>query len=223
MSGTPAAGLLPLTSEELLTTTRAVRRRLDFSRPVSRDVLRACVALALQAPSGSNRWALQFVIVTEEERRQALGEAYRDAFSTYRESRGYIGSIDKGDGERNAQQQRTARSAEHLAENIHRAPAMVLACGLGRADGMPAFRAINLAASVHPGMWSFMLAARLHGLGTCWTGVSLNDERRTAEIVGIPHADVTICAISPVAYALGAEFRPALRPEPDEVIHWEVW
>jgi nitroreductase len=209
--------------EELLTTTRAVRRRLDFSRPIPRDVLRWCVEVALQAPSGSNRWAVQFVIVTGEERRRALGEAYRDVYAAYRESRGYIGKVDKGDPVRNAQQQRTTLSADHLSENFERAPAIVLACTRGRADGRPAADAINLAASVHPAMWSFMLAARLHGLGTCWTGLLQRDEARTAAIVEIPQDEVTICAVSPVAYTIGTDFRPALRPDPDEVIHWEVW
>jgi nitroreductase len=212
-----------LGAEELLTTTRAVRKRLDFSRPVPRELLRECVAVALQAPSGSNRWPLEFVIVTEEERRRALGDAYRDAFAAYRESSGYIGKVDKGERSLNDQQQRTAESAEHLAANFHRAPAIVLACSRGRVDGLPAFRAINLAASVHPGMWSFMLAARLRGLGTCWTSVSLIDEARTAEIVGVPHDEVTICAITPVAYMRGDGFKPAPRPDPDDVIHWEVW
>lgn len=212
-----------LGAEELLTTTRAVRRRLDFSRPVPRDVLRECVRLALQAPSGSNKWPMQFVIVTDEERRRALGEAYRAAWTGYEASPGYIAKLDKGDETANAQQQRTARSAEHLAEHIHEAPAIVVSCGTGRTDGEPAFKAINLAASVHPGMWSFMLAARLHGLGTCWTGVSLNDEARTAEILGVPLDRVTICALSPVAYTLGTDFKPALRPDPDDVIHWEHW
>jgi nitroreductase len=190
---------------------------------VSRELLRACVALALQAPSGSNRWTANFVIVTEEERRMALGEAYRSAYAAYQDSRGYIGKVDKGDTALNAQQRRTAASAEHLAENFHRAPAIVLACTPGRVDGEPAYRAVNLAASVHPAMWSFMLAARLHGLGTCWTGVSLWEESRTAGIVGIPEGEATICALSPVAYTIGTDFRPALRPDPEEVIHWEVW
>jgi nitroreductase len=213
-----------MTPEELLTTTRAVRRRLDFERPVSRDVLRECVRLALQAPSGSNKWPIQFVIVTDQERRLALGEAYREAWAGYQASAGYIAKLDKGDAELNAQQQRTARSAEHLAENIHRAPAIVLACGLGRVpDDAPAFKAINFAASVHPAVWSFMLAARLHGLGTCWTGVSLNDEARTAAIAGIPMDEATVCAVTPVAHTLGTDFKPARRPDPDEVIHWETW
>jgi len=213
-----------MTPEELLTTTRAVRRRLDFDRPVQRTVLRECVRIALQAPSGSNRWPVQFVVVTDPERRRRLGEAYRAAFAGYMASQGYIGKLDKGSEELNDQQRRTARSAEYLAENLHRAPVLVLACGRGRVpDDAPSFKAINFAASVHPALWSFMLAARLHGLGTCWTGVSLNDERATAEIVGVPFDEVTICALTPVAHTLGAGFRPAVRPEPEDVIHWEVW
>jgi nitroreductase len=219
----PRTDLLELTPYQLLTTTRAVRKRLDFERPVEKDVLRACVEIALQAPSGSNRFPMQFVIVTDEARRQALGDAYRDAYADYEASPGYIGAIDKGDPDHNAQQQRTARSADHLAEHFHRAPAIVLACGLGRADDGPPDRKTNLLGSVDPGMWSFMLAARLHGLGTCWTGLSLHDEQRTADIVGIPIDAVTIAAISPVAYTKGTDFRPALRPEPHDVIHWEAW
>jgi nitroreductase len=215
---------LGLSAEEVLSTTRAVRLRLDFDRPVSREVLRACVALAVQAPSGSNRFPVQFVIVDDEQRRRALGDAYRRAYAAYRESAGYIGKIDKGDPAANAQQQRTARSAEHLAEHFHRAPAIVLACGLGRpADDAPRHRQTNLLASVHPPMWSFMLAARMYGLGTCWTGVSLADEATTAAIVGIPLDAVTIGAMTPVAYTLGVDFRPALRPAPDDVIHWNAW
>jgi nitroreductase len=207
----------------VLTTTRAVRRRLDFDRPVARATLEACVAIALQAPSGSNRFPIQFVIVREPKRRLALGEAYRTAYARYRASDGYIGAIDKGDPAANAQQQRTARSADHLADHFHRAPAIVLACGLGRADDGLRHRHTNLLASIHPGMWSFMLAARLHGLGTCWTGVSLWDEAATAEVVGIPIDRVTIGAITPVAHTKGTNFRPAPRPRPGDVIHWEVW
>jgi nitroreductase len=214
---------LGLSGETLLSTTRAVRRRLDYDRPVPRDVLRACVALALQAPSGSNRFPIQFVIVDDARRRAALGDAYRHAYAEYKASPGYIGNIDKGDAAANAQQQRTARSADHLAENIHRAPAIVIACGLGRVDAEPIHRHTNLLASVHPPTWSFMLAARLHGLGTCWTGVSLHAEAETAAIVGIPVDRVTIGALTPVAYTLGTDFRPARRPAPDDVIHWDAW
>jgi nitroreductase len=216
--------LLPLSAEELLTTTRGVRKRLDFSRPVEREVLRECVAAALQAPSGSNRWALQFVIVTDPERRAAIGDAYRKGYATYKALDGvYIGSIDKGDASRNEQQQRTADSADHLAENFGNAPAIVAACAPGRADDGPPIRKTTLLGSVMPGMWSFMLAARLRGLGTCWTTVGLFEEAATEAALGIDDAEVTIAAISPVAYTKGTEFKPAMRPDPDEVIHWDHW
>jgi nitroreductase len=219
-----APARLDLTALELLTTTRAVRRRLDLERPVSRDVLRRCVEIALQAPSGSNRWTLQFVIVTDPAVRAALGEAYRDGYAAYRASEGYLGRVAKGDADRDAQQQRTAASADHLAEHFGEVPAIVLACARGRVpDRAPPSRAINLAASVHPGLWSFMLAARLHGLGTCWTGILLADEARTAAIVGIGPGEATVCAVTPVAHTLGTDFRPALRPSADEVVHWDRW
>jgi nitroreductase len=219
-----AEPLLPLSAEDLLTTTRGVRKRLDFSRPVERDVLRECVATALQAPSGSNRWALQFVIVTDPERRQAIGEAYRAGYETYRSLDGvYIGSIEKGDAARDEQQQRTTDSADYLGERMGEAPAIVAACAPGRAEEGPAIRKTTLLGSVMPGMWSFMLAARLRGLGTCWTTIGLFEEERTAEAFGIDPLEVTIGAISPVAYTLGTEFKPAMRPDPDEVIHWDSW
>ncbi len=216
--------LLPLSGEELLLTTRGVRRRLDFERPVGRDTLRDCVATALQAPSGSNRWALRFVIVTDPDRRRAIGEVYRECYETYRGLDGvYIGSIDKGDPALNEQQQRTTSSADYLAENFGEAPAIVAACAIGRAEDGPPIRKTTLLGSVLPGMWSFMLAARMRGLGTAWTTVGLFDEAKTCEAFGIPPEEVTIGAITPVAYSKGTDFKPALRPDPDEVIHWEGW
>lgn len=216
--------LLPLSAEELLTTTRGVRKRLDFSRPVERDVLRECVATALQAPSGSNRWALQFVIVTDPDVRRAFGEVYRECYELYKSLDGvYIGSIDKGDAALNEQQQRTTVSADYLGEHFGEAPAIVAACAPARAEDGPAIRKTTLLGSVLPGMWSFMLAARLRGLGTSWTTVSLFDEAKTGEALRIPVDEVTIGAITPVAYTKGTGFRPALRPDPDEVIHWDGW
>ena len=225
MSAGATTPLLPLSAHELLTTTRAVRKRLDFDRPVSRDTLRECVADALQAPSGSNRWPLQFVIVTDPERREAVAEVYRRAYEQYRAMDGvYIGSIDKGDDGLNDQQQRTARSADALAENMHRAPALVVACARGRAEGdVPPISKTTLLGSMLPGMWSFMLAARLRGLGTSWTTVALFREQELADALGVPNDEVTIGCLSPVAYTVGTDFKPAARPDPDSVIHWDRW
>lgn len=216
--------LLPLTPDELLSTTRAVRTRLDLGRPVADDTIRECVELAMQSPSGSNNMTMQFLVVRDEEKRRALGEIYRQCYSIYRGFDGiYIGSIDKGDAAANAQQQRSARSADHLGEHMGDAPVLVVPCTIGRFDGAPAMMAASMAANVMPAMWSFMLAARARGLGTCWTTVHLMMEQQAADVLGIPFDQVQQVCMSPLAYTVGTDFRPAARPPADSIIHWDTW
>jgi nitroreductase len=218
---TESTELLSITAQELLTTTRGVRKRLDFSRPVPREVLVDCVRDALQAPSGSNRWAMQFVIVTDPDLRRQLGAIYKSVYETYKTMDGiYIGSLDKGDADRNEQQQRTARSADFLGDHMGEAPALVIGCIFGRAEGASA---VMLHGSAIPGMWSFMLAARLRGLGTSWTALHLLKEKEVCELLGIPMEDVTQVCLTPVAYTQGTDFKAAMRPDPEEVIHWDRW
>src|SRR5215210_3219943 len=108
----PHMSLLALDPDQLLSTTRAVRRRLDFDRPVADETIRECVAAAMQAPSGSNRMTMQFVVVRDDHAKHAIGEIYRRCYDIYRSLDGiYIGSIDKGDPDLNAQQARSAASA----------------------------------------------------------------------------------------------------------------
>lgn len=217
--------LLPLGPDELLSTTRAVRKRLDLSRPVPDDLLRECVAAAMQAPSGSNKMTMQFVIVRDEAKRRAIGEVYRQCYDIYRTLDGvYIGSIDQGSDRANAQQARSAASADHLADHMGEAPALVIPCsGAGRVDGLPGILAANLFGNVMPAMWSFMLAARARGLGTSWTTLHLMKEQEVAQIVGIPFEQVQQVCLSPVAFTIGTDFKPAERPEPDTIIHWDTW
>jgi len=134
---------------------------------------------------------MQFVIVLDGEQRSRIGEIYARAYALYRSSEGRLGNVGNGDAERNAQQQRTAGSADFLGEHMGHAPALVLACCRGRADQDPAAHTALLG-SVLPGTWSFMLAARLHGLGTCWTTVGMLLESELAEVVGIRLDRVTI-------------------------------
>lgn len=216
--------LLPLSPDELLTTTRAVRKRLDLTRPVADDLIRECVAAAMQAPSGSNRMTMQFVVVRDRDKRQAIGQIYRQCYERYRSLDGvYIGSIDKGSDRANAQQARSAASADHLAEHMGDAPALVIPCTGGRTDGLPGSLAAGMLGNVLPATWSFMLAARARGLGTCWTTLHLAREREVAEIVGIPYDEVQQVCLSPVAHTVGTDFRPADRPEPETIIHWDTW
>ncbi len=222
----PRMALLPLDPDELLTTTRAVRRRLDFDRPVPDDLVRECVAIAQQAPSASNNPTMQFVIVRDAAKRAALGEIYRQCFAIYRQMPGvYVRSIDKGSEAGNAQQARVADSADFLGDNMGRAPVLVIACSAarGRTDGGTGMMAASLLANILPATWSFMLAARARGLGTAWTTVHLMMEQQAAELLDIPFDTVQQVCLSPLAYTLGTDFKRAARPDPDTVIHWDGW
>ena len=217
--------LLPLDPDELLSTTRAVRKRLDFSRPVPDDLIRECVDLAMQSPSGSNNMTMQFVVVRDQALRQAIGEVYRQCYGIYTQLDGvYVRSIDKGSTDGNAQQVRVADSADFLGQHMGDAPALVIACTAGaRVDGVPAMMAASMMGNVLPAMWSFMLAARARGLGTCWTTVHLMMEREAADVLGIPFESVQQVCLSPLAYTRGTDFKPAMRPSADSIIHWDEW
>ncbi|WP_395152568.1 nitroreductase family protein [Ilumatobacter sp.] len=216
---------LDLSSDQLLSTTRAVRKRLDFDRPVDDDLIRECVAMAMQSPSGSNTMTMQFVVVTDPAKRAAIGEIYGKCFDIYRTMDGvYAGSLQRETAEGQAQQDRVTDSAEYLAAHMADAPALVIACTkTGRLDGVPAMSAASSMGNVLPAMWSFMLAARARGLGTCWTTVGLMMEEQIADVVGIPFDSVQQAVLSPLAYTKGTDFKTAMRPDPDTIIHWNTW
>ena len=217
--------LLPLDPDQLLSTTRAVRKRLDFDRPVPDELVRECVDLAMQSPSGSNNMTMQFVVVRDEAKRKVIGEIYRQCYSIYQSMDGvYIRSIDKGDDSANAQQQRSADSADYLGDHMGDAPVLVIGCTEGaRADGMPGMMVSSVMGNVLPAMWSFMLAARARGLGTAWTTVHLMMEQQVADVLGIPFDTVQQVCLSPLAFTKGTDFKPAKRPPADSIIHWDAW
>ena len=210
-----------LTPDELLSTTRAVRRRLDLSRPVSRELIEQCLALALQAPSGGNRQRWSFVVVTDPAKRAALGELYRTGFGRYR-SQG-IGTSRSEPAPRSDAQARILRSAQYLADHMHEVPALVVPCMSPRTDGAPVVEQASAFGSILPAAWSFMLAARARGLGTAWTTVHLFHEREAADVLGIPYDDVMQVALIPVAHTVGTDFRPGPRRDLSEVVHWDDW
>jgi nitroreductase len=206
---------LPLTPDELLATTRAVRKRLDLTRPVERELVLECLALAEQAPSGSNRQPWHFVVVTDPDKRAALAELYRRGAAIYRAS-GQSAAGRPG-------MERIAASSAYLAEHIQEVPVHVIPCIAWRPEGLPLFGQAALWGSILPAAWSFMLAARARGLGTCWTTFHLQFEAEAARILGIPHAEVTQAALIPVAHTIGTEFRPARRAPLETMVHWDAW
>ena len=112
-------------------------------------------------------------------------------------------------------------SAVYLAENLHRVPVHVIPVIRGRVDNQPNMAA-GLYGSIIPAAWSFMLAARARGLGSAWTTLHLLHEKDAAELLGIPE-DYTQVALIPLAYYTGETFRPADRPPPESITHWDGW
>lgn len=210
--------LLDLDPDQLLSTTRAVRKRLDFNRPVPDELIRECVAMALQAPSGSNVVTMRFVVATDRAKIAAIGAVYGEVYAGYKASPGYAGTH-PATGAHAATQARVASSADYLGEHMGDAPALVIACNEGR-DRESAVGGIG---NVLPGAWSFMLAARARGLGTVWTTMHTSREKDVADILDIPYATVAQAVLTPVAFTKGTDFKPAARPAPDEVIHWNSW
>ncbi|MFG1891228.1 nitroreductase family protein [Micromonospora sp. NPDC049051] len=211
---------LGLSTDELLSTTRAVRRRLDLDRPVPLDVVRECVDLALQAPSGSNLEPWCFVVVSDPVKRMAIAEIYRKAFAIYRDLPFAADKITKEDAARDAAQQRVMASVEYLAEHLHEVPMLVVPC-VSTWDPGPMERLMSAAmfGSVIPAVWSFCLAARSRGLGTAWTTLHLMFEAEVAQVLDIPVDAVRQVGLLPVAYTRGEKFRPAMRRSVDHALH----
>lgn len=212
---------LNLSVDELLTTTRSVRKRLDFDKPVPREVLMECLELALQAPTGSNAQGWQWVFVEDAEKKKAIGEIYLS------HARPYLSAPKPEYAEGDTRGERMGKvvdSATYLAEHMHEAPVLLIPCLAGREDKSP-LGGVSFWASLFPAVWSFCLALRSRGLGSCWTTLHLlgDGERKAAEVLGIPYEEVSQGGLFPIAYTKGTYFRPAKRLPADTLTHWNTW
>jgi nitroreductase len=212
-----------LSPDELLITTRTVRKRLDLRRPVPMELIRECLEIALQAPSGSNRQTWQWVVVTDPGVRARIGAVYRKAVDAYLASEGAAGKLFADDPGRSAVQQRVGDSVAHLGEHMGEVPVLLIPClAVGGSGRLGEGNQAGLWGSVLPAAWSFMLAARARGLGTAWTTLHLSYEEEVAAILGLP-ANVRQAALIPTAYYTGDTFKPAPRQPLDEVLHIDRW
>jgi nitroreductase len=211
---------LPLSPDELLTTTRTVRKRLDLTRPVSLDLIRECLEVALQAPSGSNRQGWHWMVITDENRRRVIGDYYRRSVMSYLNSSGSAASLFPDDPQRSAVQRRVGDSVAYLGEHMGEAPVLVIP-GI-HAPRLRAGNQAGLWGSLLPAAWSYMLAARARGLGTAWTTLHLKYEEEISELLGMP-PDIRHAALIPTAYYIGDTFHPAPRQPLDEVLHINAW
>jgi nitroreductase len=211
-----------MTPDELLTTTRSVRKRLDLTRPVPLELVRECLEIALQAPSGSNRQTWQWVVVTDAGLRREIGGFYRRAVESYLASGGAAGKLFADDPVRSAVQHRVGDSVAYLGEHMSEVPVLVLPCIQVSGGRLPSGNQAGLWGSVLPAAWSYMLAARARGLGTAWTTLHLRFESEISNLLGLP-ADVRQGALIPTAYHTGDGFRPAARQPLDDVLHVDGW
>jgi len=211
---------LPLTPDELLTTTRSVRKRLDLDRPVPIELIRECLEVAVQAPTGGNSQGWHWLVVTDEAVRAQIGEYYRQSFDLYKNSPSYTGRV-SGSAERKAVQGRVATSAEWLGDRMGQVPVHVIACITAGAE-LPAGNQAGLWGSLLPAAWSFQLAARARGLGSAWTTLHLRYEKEIAELLGLP-PEVRQGVLLPTAFYTGETFKPAPREPLDDVLHLDRW
>jgi nitroreductase len=197
------------TVDQLLSTTRAVRRRLDLDRPVPSEVIEKCLRLAIQAPTGSNRQGWHWIVVTDADKRAALADMYRAGFGPYMD-RARRGS---------QSMTRVGESALWLAERLEQVPVHVIPCIEDYTKGAAH---AGVWASIYPAVWSFQLALRSRGLGSVLTTLHLPRATEAAALLGIPDG-VLQAGLVPVAYYTGDDFKPARRRPAHQVTSWNEW
>lgn len=202
------------TVDRLLSTTRAVRRRLDLDRAVPRDVILDCIRLSQQAPTGTNSQAWRWLVVDDPEKRRRMGELY---------SRG-IPLLDESAKNAGDPQTKTVYAhARDFAARLGDVPVHVYPCLEGRLpEGAEQVHVTTYYGSIYPAVWSFQLALRSRGLGSVFTTMHLAFEEESREILGLPD-DIVQAALLPVAYTLGTDFSPTRRPTPDSITRWNEW
>ena len=209
-------------TDALLTTTRAVRKRLDLDRPVPRAIINECLEIAVQAPTASNSQTWRWMVIDDPQRRAQIADLYRLAMQD-RQSVSESWDDAKAEERISDQTRRVLDSAGYLREHLHRVPVLVIPCVEGRPapDAAPASLSA-IYGSIIPAVWSFQLALRARGLGSVFTSVLGFREREVAQLLGIPD-NVMQVAMIPVAYTKGTDFRRAERPPVSGITHWNDW
>lgn len=216
----PTTGFDITMTDRLLSTTRSVRKRLDLTRPVDREVVRDCLRIALQSPTGGNSQRWRFLVVDDPDLRADLAALYRKSHDPYMAAqRAALGPASAP----GTQMGKVTDSSSYLSDHMHEVPVLVIPCWLDRLPENPSsMEMAGVYGSILPAVWSFMLALRSRGLGAAWTTLHLAYEADAADLLGIP-ASVTQCALIPVAYYTGDDFKPANRKPVEAVTYFNHW
>lgn len=210
-------GLALDTVDRLLTTTRAVRKRIDRERPVEPEVVEECLRLASQAPSGGNSQRWRWMVVVDADKKKVVAERYAESFARYIAPRK---AQLRPDDERG---HRMVESASYLADHMAEMPLLVIPCTLDQlGPAASAEQRASLYGSIFPAIWSFQLALRSRGLGSALTTLHLDYDREVGEALGIPDT-VTQVALLPVGYYTGEDFKIAPRLPVEEITYWDTW
>lgn len=217
--------LLDLTVDEVLTTTRNVRKRLDLTRPVDRSIVQKCIEIGLQAPNGANRQSWEWIAVDDPETKAKLAQLQREGLDAFRADAGHAPSRMSGSVlNRNTRGEQLSESVSYLIERMEQVPVLVLPWVRThrRVEGLPSFYLASYYGSILQAVWSMMLALRARGLGSTWTTLLLWKEREVAELLGLDYEHYTLAGMFPVAYTKGTDFKPAQRASVTEVLHWNT-
>jgi nitroreductase len=212
---------MPLTPDELLTTTRSVRKRLDLTRPVALELVKDCLEVALQAPSGGMRQGWHWIVVTDPQVRAQIGDFYRRSTERYLADAA-AADPSRGDGTGNEVMARVTSSSAYLAQHMGQVPVQVIPCITVGSAWQAGESQAGLWGSLLPAAWSYMLACRARGLGTAWTTLHLRYESEIAALLGLPD-DIRQGALIPTAYYTGDTFRRAARRPLPDVLHVDHW
>ncbi len=213
---------LNLTAEEVLTTTRAVRKRLDLQRPVERDLIETCLRIAFQAPNGSDQQTWGWVLVDDRETKRQMAAIYRLALTDFIGRPRATADDVQATEQQEPKQRRMAASVLYLTDHMEDVPVLLIPTFHGRVEHKGVFWQASRWGSIAPGVWSFMLALRMHGLGSAWTTLHLLREREMGDLLGIPETE-TQAGMFPVAHTLGTDFKVADRSKSEAQIHWNRW
>jgi nitroreductase len=208
---------LNLSVDEVLTTTRSVRKRLDVTKPVARSIIEECLDIALQAPNGSNQNVWRWVIVDDPALIKKLADFYKRATNN-EFAQAYIKSLAPI-----PRDEKIHESSAAFMENIDKVPAMLIPLMPGRADGKSAAEQAVMWSSIVQAVWSFFLALRERGLGSAWTTITLLHEKEISDLLNIPFEQYTQVGLFPIAYTVGTDFKRAWRKPVSEVLTYNTF
>jgi nitroreductase len=192
--------------DTVLSTARSVRRRLDFERPVERQVILDCIDIATQAPTGLGGEGWRFVVVTAADKKRGLAELYRQVLDELAAARGVA----------------IKASQRDLMQRLHEIPALIVVCTTMPRPAGEIAGEVAYYGSILPAAWSLMLALRARGLGATWTTLLSARQSEVATLLGMPESAVNTVML-PVAYTRNARLRRADRLAADQVTYWDAW